>query len=388
MSKKIIKKIVFVAVIVTLGGLGGILADRYLFPYLGASKFFSKYEIFKKSVSDVTVINKTEQIFVKEESSITKITNQAAASVVNMIVYPKADNSRSTVKKSSVDRPTVANLTGVIVTSDGLITSYLPEANAENFSYRVMAHNGNVYEANFLGADSYSNLAFWKIEANNLPAISFGNSDESSPGEKVIAVGNNFGVYSNRYAAGILSGFNPTYNLAGKTVSSSEKLEGVFETDFAAQKNYVGGPLVDYTGQVIGIVGFLERDNGREYFAIPSNKTKAVIEKAIKKELNQSTKLGIYFMPITKTYALANNLKWEQGALVYSPSGQQGLAVIAGTSAQKADLQIRDIIAAVNGEEVTLQKNLPALLNRHQAGEEIELTVIRNEQEIKIKVQL
>lgn len=388
MFTKISKKIIFIVAIIIIGGLGGILADRYLFPYLGASKFFSKYEIFKNSVSDVTVINKTEQVFVKEESSITKITNQATASVVNIIAYSKADNSNLAVKKGSADKAAAANITGVIVTSDGMIMSYQPEADAENFSYKAMTYNGNVYDANFLGADSYSNLAFWKIEANNLPAVSFGNSDESLPGEKVVAIGNNFGAYANRYAAGILSNFNPAYNLAGKTVSASEKLEGVFETDFAAQKNYIGGPLVDYTGQVIGIVGFLDRDNGREYFAIPSNKAKAVIEKAIKKEWNQSARLGVYFVPITRTYALANNLKQEKGALIYSPSGQQGLAVIAGTPAQKAGLQIRDIIAAVNGEEITLQKNLPALLNQHKAGEEIELTVIRSEQEMKVKVQL
>lgn len=388
MSEKIIKKIVFAAIIIALGGFGGILANRYFFPYLGASKFFSKYEIFKKSVSDVTVINKTEQVFVKEESSVTKITNQAAASVVNIIAYPKVDNAKPVAKKSLADKAAVANLAGVIVTSDGMIMSYQPEADAESFSYKAMIYNGNVYDANFLGVDSYSHLAFWKIETNNLPAISFGNSDESLPGEKVIAVGNNFGAYANRYAAGILSNFNPAYNLAGKTVSSSEKLEGVFEADFTAQKNYIGGPLVDYTGQVIGIVGFLDRDNGREYFAIPSNKVKAVIEKAIKKEWNQGAKLGIYFVPITRTYALVHNLKQEKGVLIYSPSGQQGLAVIAGTPAQKAGLQIQDIITAVNGSEIALQKNLPGLLNQYKAGEEIELTVIRNEQEIKIKVQL
>lgn len=361
-----------------LGGLGGIIANRYLFPYLSATDYFIKHDFLKKSTSDVTVINKTEQIFMKEEASINKISNQTASSIVNIISYPEQNAKKDTQK----------NGTGVVVTSDGLIMTYASAISQGNFKYKVMTYDNKIYDGELQGVDYYSNLAFLKINSGNLNVISFANSADAEPGEKVIAIGNSSGAYANRYAAGLLSNFNPTYNLSGGTASSSEKLEGVFGTDFNFEEYLVGGPIVDYSGQTVGIIGSQEKDNITVYFQIPSNAAKKVIERAIKKELDKNPVLGIYYMPITKTSALLNNLNIEKGAVIYSPSGQQGLAVIAGSPAQKAGLKINDIIAAINGQEINLQNNLADLLYQYKKGDEIELTILRDGQEIKTKVQL
>lgn len=385
MFAKISKKAIFILVIIIVGGLGGIIADRYLFPYLNSTKLFSKYEFLKKSAENVTIINKTEQVFVKEETSINKITSQVSSAVVNIVSYP-APGSKTTSKKG-ISAGNSKNGTGMIVTSDGMVMTYASAINTENSNYKVMVYDGNVYDAELLGIDSYGNLAFLKINANNLPVVSFADSRDAQPGEKVIAVGNSAEIYANRYAGGLLSSFEPTYNLAGKALSSSEKLEGVFRTDFNSQDYYVGGPVIDYAGQVIAITGSLEKDNAREFFQIPSNKAKAVIERAIKKELNNAVQLGIYFVPLTKTYALANNLQLEKGAMIYSPSGQQGLAVIFGSPAQKAGFQINDVIVAVNGKEINSDNTLPDILSDYKKGEEAEFLVIRDGKEIKINTE-
>jgi len=221
-----------------------------------------------------------------------------------------------------------------------------------------------------------------------LPTVSFGNSDDTVPGEKVLAIGNSLGSFGYLYQAGLLRSFNAAYNLAGKTVSSSEKLEGVFDTDFNLQAALVGGPIVDYSGKVIGMVGFLNRNNSTEYFQIPSNKIKNVIDRAIKKELDQDPGLGIYYLPVNKTLSLANNLASDKGALVYSPSGQQGLAIIAGSPAQKAGLALNDIIISVNDQEINSENSLADILYEYKKGDQIELKVLRNGQELKIPVQL
>ena len=113
-----------------------------------------------------------------------------------------------------------------------------------------------------------------------------------------------------------------------------------------------------------------------------------ILIEEIQKELNTNPVLGIYYLPITKAYALMNNLPIESGALIYSPSAQQGLAIIANSPAANAGLKLDDIIIAVSGEKIDAQKTLPDLLYEHKKGEEIELTILRNSQEMPIKVQL
>ena len=377
------KKIFFGLTIILLGGLGGIIAEHYLFPYLSENAFFSKYEFIKKASRNVTVINKTEQVVIKEEFSIEKIINQVSSSIVNIISYTE-DPTGKKINFSSV----IKNGTGTIVTSDGIIMTYASAILNKNVRYKVILFDGNVKDAEFLGIDAYSQLAFLKIEANNLPTISFANSTDAKIGEKIVAIGNNALNYSNRYSSQILGSFDANASLFGSNISSSEKLEGFFKTNLPPDDAYVGGPIVDYLGQVVGIIGIIENGSTKDFFQIPSNKVKNVLERAIRKDLESAPYLGIYFLPLTKTYLALNKVSRVNGALIYSASGQQGLAIIANSPAQKAGLKIGDLIIAFNGQEINQEKTLPDLLYQYKKGDLIELTVIRNNQELKIKVQL
>lgn len=380
MTIKIFKKTAFLLVIMIFGGLGGIIADRYLFPYLSSTKLFSRYDFLKKSTENVVMINKTEQVVVREETSLSKISDPVSPAIVNIVSHDKKDSTKK-----------FKNGTGVILTSDGMIMTHLealePTALAKN-SYQVFTSDGNNYEAQLVGIDSFSDLAFLKISASNLPIISFEDSNSVYAGEKIIAVGNNSANYSNQYAAGILSRFDPAFNFSGKSLSVSEKFDGAFEYGFSDLDNFVGGPVLNYSGKVIGIVGLTKKEGKEHFFYIPSSKVKSVSEKAIRKEIDTNVVLGVYYVPLTKTYALVNNINLEKGALIYSSSGQQGLAVIAGSPAAKAGLKINDIITAVNGEEITLEKSLSNILYQYKKGDEIELTLVRGGDEMKVKVGL
>jgi len=364
------------------------IADRYFFPYLSTTKLFAKYDFLKKGSEDITVINKTEQVTVKEETSISKIANQVSSSIVNIVSYQDKDTKNIAIKKAGIAKDITKNGTGIIVTGDGMIMTYASAINVSNSKYKVMTYDGNVYDGELLGVDTYSNLAFLKVNANNLSVASFGDSDGIKAGEKVIAVANSFGSYANRYASGLISDLNPAYNLAGMALSSSEKMEGVYETDFNYQNYFIGGPVVDYNGQVVGIAGVINKDNSQSFFLIPSNKAKLVIDRAIKKELDMDPVLGIYYVPLTKTYAIENNLGVDAGALIYSASGQQGLAVLANSPAQKAGLKIGDIITAIGGKDVTIDNSFSDLLYSYKKGDQIELTVLREGQSIKAEVTL
>ncbi len=377
------KKIFFGLLIIFLGGLGGILAEHFLFPYLSTTALFSKYEFLKKASQNVTVINKTEQVTVKEEFSIEKIISQVSSSIVNIVSYTE-DPTGGEINFN----PTIKNGTGTIVTSDGIIMTHVAAILNKEAKYKVALFDGNVKDAELLGIDTYSQLAFLKIDANNLPTISFANSDDAKIGEKIVAIGNNTPIYSNHYSSNVLGGFDAEANLFGSNISSSEKLEGIFRTNIFANENYVGGPIVDYLGQVIGITGVVENGPDKDFFQIPANKVKVVLEKAIHKDLESAPYLGIYFLPANKIYLALNKVSRENGASIYSASGQQGLAVIANSPAQKAGLKIGDLITALNGQEINQEKTLPDLLYQYKKGDLIELTIIRNDQEQKIKVQL
>ncbi len=373
------KKSVFILGIIFISGLSGVVTNRYIFPRLATTKFFAKYDFIKKSTEEVTIINKTEQIYIKEDASVNKIVSQITASMVNITSYAVAEKT---------NLPVIKNGTGLIVASDGLIVTYAGTLLTENAKYKVATDDGNIYDATLSSIDSYSNLAFLKINASNLSVASFANSDEAIPGEKIIAIGNDSPVYAPFFAAGILSSFNAYYNLSEKTIASSEKLEGVFEIDLSAQGHYLGGPIVDYAGQIVGITGMVRRNNLESFFQIPSNKIKLVIDKELRKEISTNSTLGIYYLPVNKIYASINNLPSESGALIYSPSGQQGLSIMANSPAEKAGLKINDIIISVAGEKIDAQKTLPDLLYKYKKGEELELTILRNREELKMKVQL
>ncbi|MDO9231773.1 MAG: S1C family serine protease [bacterium] len=375
-----LKKTILILGIILIGGLSGIISDRYFFPYLATSRFFAKNEFLKKATENVTVINKTEQVYVKEDSSVNKITNQVLPSIVNIVSYVENKNSKNILTITN-------NSTGEIVTSDGIIMAYSLDIKTPNIIYKIMTNDGNVYDAKFLGTDSWSNLSFLKITASNLPVISFGNSDEYNPGEKLIAISNNTSNYQNKFTAGLLSSFDASYNISGEALSKAEKIEGVFSTDFNMKNLSAGSPVLDYSGQIMGITGSTMKNGQLEYFQIPANKIKLVLEKVINNSLDSNISLGIYYLPIKKSLKLANDLPVEQGILIYSASDQQGLAVISGSSADKVGLKINDIITKVDGIEITAKNTLSDILYRYKKGDKVEFTVLRAQQEIKITVQ-
>ncbi len=383
-----LKKLFLIIIIIVISGVSGIGADRYIFPYLATTKFFSRYKFLKKASENTTVINKTQQIYVKEDSSVSKITNPVVSSVVNILSYPSSSKSNLSRYASAKNPFSFKNGTGEIITSDGLIITYATAINTKNSLYKVMTSEGNIYDGKLLGIDSWSNLAFIKIEATNLPVVSFEEADNYKLGEKMIAIKNNSIQYQNRFSAGILNGFDPTFNISGKTLNSSEKLEGVLLIDSDIKTLSAGELVINYSGEMVGIVGSVKINAQEKFFIIPSDKIKKSLGKAIDKTLKTNPLLGVYYKPLSKSYALANNVDIDCGDMIYASSGQQGLAVMAGTPASKSNLKINDIIEKVDDKKVSLKNSLSDILYDYKKGDLITLTILRNKQEMKIKVQL
>ncbi len=367
--------------IVIVAGISGIVVDRYLFPYLATNHFFSQYDFIKKANQNVTIINKTEKVYIKESSSLTKITDPVIDSMVNILSY--SNSTRIGSKKN-----TFKNGTGEIITSDGIIMTYLTAIDLDSSYYKIITSTGNVYQGKLIGVDSWSNLAFLKIDATNLPVVPFSSVSEYHPGEKIIALGNNFSDYQNRFSVGVLNSFDYNFNIAGQSLNNSEKMQGIFLADFDDQTLSPGQAIFDYAGQFMGIIGSVTINNQNKFFIISSHKVEKVLKKVISGRLESNPVLGVYYLPLTKSYALANNLSTNAGALIYAPSGKQGLAVIAGTPADRSQLKINDIIEKVDNKEINLKNSLSDILYDYKKGDKITLTVLRNKEELKIEIQL
>jgi S1-C subfamily serine protease len=381
--KKVLKWSCIAFAVLLLGGIGGLIMDRRVVPSL-VSKYpsLSRVPVFRDVVKNTTVIERTQQLVVREDDSVEGIVSQPATAVVNIIATAKTPGK--------VGMEPAQSQAGVLLTNDGMIVTYGDgiAMDKENRSYTALLFDGSSHPATLLGEDTLTDLLYFKINAGNLPAISLANSDDALPGKKLVAIGNSFEEYQNRFSIGVLSYRNKVFNLSGKTVASSEKWEGVFEMDTANGEKYSGGPAVNFRGEMVGLFGSLMIDNQSQVFLIPANAVRASFERARAGNFARPT-LGVYYLTLTKASALSHGMSArDRGALIYSPSGKTGLAVLSGSPADKAGLRSGDIIIAVNGGEVNLDRPLSVAIGQHAKGETVTLLLIRDGKEITIPVTL
>lgn len=377
-------------IVLILGGVGGVFFERSLVPRLAATEYFGSLDFFKKAAEHVTVVNKTEQIVIREDDTVERIVSQPATAVVNIVALPGVKGTKGSTAALGAAAETVVTTTGVLLTNDGLVVTYseLP-FDTEKTEYSILLYDGSIHQATFAGRDRLTNLSFFRVsDASNTPAIAFANSDDARVGRKLIAIGNTFAEYQNRLAVGILSNINRIFNLSGKTVASSEKWEGVFEMDLARPESFVGGPVIGFNGEMVGIVGTLVINNTVQSFVIPSNVVRDALNRLIAGTLEQRPILGAYYLSITKALALGQGLARDRGALIYSRSGSTGLALIADSPAMKAGILAGDIIISVNGTEVNLDNSLPEILSRFNVGDTLTLVILRNNEERTVEVKL
>lgn len=378
--KKILLVCLLVFAVFVVGGTGGIvIRDRFI-PYLvSAFPSVARSDFLRSLQGNVTVVERTEQMVVREDDSVDTIVSQPSTAVVNIIPSGDGEDAK--------------NRTGVLLTNDGLIVTSgglsVSEKKPGGITYHALLHDGTSQEAALVGEDALTDLVFFRIQGNAFPAIAIANSDDSTPGKKLVAIGNAYEEYQNRFSIGVLSNLNKLFNLSGKTVASSEKWEGVFEADLANADAYVGGPAVNFRGEMVGLFGVVVMDGREKPYLLPSNEIRESMQRAVAGTLASRPVLGVYYRTLTKAYAIAGGEGTrDRGALVYSPSGKTGLTVLSGSPADKAGIRFGDIITAVNGAEINLDNPLSVAIGRLSKGDKAQLTVVRDGKETPVSVQL
>jgi len=386
---RIIRFIFFVLLVFVLSGISLIIINHYLIPRLSTAKWLNKYKFLEQATENVVVVNKTEQVTVSEEQNVSRYSNKSASSVVEIISQKSASETAS---KKSNQNAQIKFGSGLVATADGLIITYQEAILADPAKYQILTSDGTAFEGRLVFTDPFTNLAFIKVDgAENLSTASFIAPEDIKTGAKIIAIGrgeSNAGII---YKSGLISQLAEGYSLSGP-LATSEKLQGVFFTDMTfdnlGDENMAGATVADYNGDVVGILGSQKVDQARQYFVIPVNHIEHLIDEYLASGAVKRGSLGVYYLSLDKENASLTGNKYDRGALVYSPSLQQGLAVISGSPADKAGLKLSDVILSINGEEVNPGQNLAYLVSKYKPGDEVNLKIARDGKEMEVKVVL
>ncbi len=170
----------------------------------------------------------------------------------------------------------VAAGTGFLISSDGLILTNKHVVDISGADFTIITNDGKKYPGKLLAKDPTQDLALLKISALSMPYLQLGDSSKAQIGQTVIAIGNALGQFSNTVSKGVVSGLSRSI-VVGDNSGSSEKLDQVIQTDAAINPGNSGGPLINLSGQVIGIDTAIVQGAQNIGFAIPINQAKKYV---------------------------------------------------------------------------------------------------------------
>jgi serine protease Do len=272
---------------------------------------------------------------------------------------------------------------GVIVRDDGyILTNNHVVADME--AIRVVMNDRRTFDAEVIGQDPSTDIAVLQIEADDLPVAVFAGDDQVAVGEWVLALGNPFGL-DFTMTAGIVSAIGRgNLNIINRG-RNPYAIENFIQTDAAINPGNSGGPLVNISGQVIGInTAIASRTGGYQGygFAVPISIARRVMDQLIESGVVRRAVLGVSIQAVTPLDQEALGLPTVDGVLIADFTDMDD------NPAREAGLQPMDVVRAVEGEPVSTPSELQQEIAFHQPGETVELTVWRDGRERRVDVRL
>lgn len=283
--------------------------------------------------------------------------------------------------------PEVSGGSGFIVSSNGyILTNYHVIEGADRIT--VSLSDKRSFTAQVIGADPSTDVAVIRIDAENLPAVSLGDSDASRVGEWVLAIGNpgfdDASTLDFTVTSGIISAKGRPLNvLEDRTDEGNYSIEDFIQTDAVINPGNSGGPLVDIKGRVIGINTAIATTTGYNQgygFAIPMNLAQRVMKDLIAHGYVRRALLGVSITEISPEDAEVYHLPKIAGVLVEDYD--------ANSPAHSAGLNRSDVIVAVDGAAVESVGGLQRLVALHQPGDFVTLSIIRYGASKTVRVKL
>jgi S1-C subfamily serine protease len=314
----------------------------------------------------------------------------------NIDIYKAAHiatvNITSTVYRRSIFfevYPSKDQGSGFLISADGkIITNSHVVANERQLE--VTLPDQSRYKAQLLSRDEANDVALLQIQPRKtLPSLHLGDSDGLQVGQKVLAIGNPFGL-EGTLTTGIVSSL-------GRTIRGENErtLEGLIQTDAAINPGNSGGPLLDSSGNVVGINTAILGPSGNIGigFAMPINRAKLMLDDF--QAGRKRPKLGVSVVPISGDYADALKLPTEGGLLIQEVDPGSA-AARAGLRGGKQEVQIGnaqllvggDLIMSIDGQPVDRDDAISRALARKRTGDTLDLTVFRNGRTTNVRVKL
>lgn len=337
-------------------------------------------------------LSNQKKIVTSQSQLISQIAKSVGPSVVSVNVSITSSSSDSSQGDGfglfgfSQPEQEQAAGTGIIISSSGIIMTnrHVVPSGTTNVSV-TLSDGTELKNVSVIGRTNDSDsldVAFLKISDTKghklVPAV-IGDSSSVQVGDDVVAIGNALGQFQNTVTSGIISGYGRSVQAgdASGASSSTENLDNLFQTDAAINEGNSGGPLVNLNGQVIGINTAVASDSQNIGFAIPISDVRGLITQVLKTGKFTRPYIGVRYVPLTADVASEYGLKVQNGAFIAPSDDPNSPSVIADSPADKAGLQERDIITQVDGKTIDQTHSLISLLDQHQSGDKITLTVVR-----------
>jgi len=278
----------------------------------------------------------------------------------------------------------LASGSGVIISEDGYIVTNNHVIDKAN-SIEVTLSDNKTYKAKLVGRDKDTDIAVLKIDEKGLPNLKFANSDNVRIGEWVLAVGNPFDL-SSTVTAGIVSAKGRNINLLenhSRNSRSNTAIESFIQTDAAVNPGNSGGALINTRGELIGINTAIATPTGTfagYSFAVPSNLVSKVVEDIIDFGEVQRPYLGVNIANITDNMAFELQLESMDGVYIAN--------VLENGAANKAGIEVNDVIIAIDNENIKSASELQEKIAEYRPGDIVNVEFIRNGKKENIEVEL
>jgi len=267
---------------------------------------------------------------------------------------------------------------GFVVESNGLIVTNKHVVGSQG-KYKVITHDGHKYDVESIYRDPGNDIAIVKIRAQELRKVEMADSSKAKVGQLVVAVGTPLGEFRGSVTKGIISGLGRGITAGSVFERFVERLDNVIQTDAAINPGNSGGPLVNSSGQVIGVNTAVASGAENIGFAIPINIVKDALDNFNKTGGFVRPYLGVAYRMISRELAILNDL----------PEGAYVQQVVEGSAAAKASIQEGDIIIRFDGNKVIEKEGgLAGIIGKKKVGDTVAITIWRDNQTLEIKATL